>query len=212
MVDEVVYSLWGSKECEWSAKNSEGRSGGILTVWNKDNITPILSFRGKGYLGVKAWRKDKVIYFIKVYSPCALNEKRMLWSELLVLKNKYGDGEWIMGGGDFNAVREVEERWGRSANSRQTEIEEFNTFIDCMELLDVPVLGNKHTWINSNGTASSRLDRFLLSEEIVQSWNVMAQRFGNRDISDHRPIWILTNKLNWGPKPFKVFKPWFEHP
>lgn len=110
-------------------------------------------------MGLKAMRKDSVIYFINIYSPCALNEKRIMWSELLILKNKYYDGEWILGG-DSNAVRDIDERWGRSLNSRLTEIEEFRSFIDCMELIDLPVIGNKCTWINSNGTTSSRLDRF----------------------------------------------------
>lgn len=28
----------------------------------------------------------------------------------------------------------------------------------------------------------------------------------------HRPIWILANKVDWGPKTFKVFNRWIEHP
>lgn len=34
----------------------------------------------------------------------------------------------------------------------------------------------------------------------------MVQHVGNRDISDHRPIWRRYNKSNSGPKPFKIFK------
>lgn len=39
----------------------------------------------------------------------------------------------------------------------------------------------------------------------------MDQSSGNRDASDHWHVWILTSKLNWGPKSFKVFKAWVGH-
>ncbi|XP_058776653.1 uncharacterized protein LOC131650973 [Vicia villosa] len=88
---------------------------------------------------------------------------------------------------------------------------DFNTFINLMKLEDVPVLGCIHTWINSSGSASSRLDRFLISEGLISDWKIVAQCSGSRDISDHRPVWIKSSNLDWGPKPFKVFNAWFQH-
>ncbi|XP_058755941.1 uncharacterized protein LOC131629164 [Vicia villosa] len=32
---------------------------------------------------------------------------------------------------------------------------------------------------------------------------------GDRDISDHCPIWIMLDNKNWGPKPFKFNNEWF---
>lgn len=40
----------------------------------------------------------------------------------------------------------------------------------------------------------------------------MAQQFGDKDISDHMPVWIKASNVNWGPKPFKVFKNSYDHP
>lgn len=51
----------------------------------------------------------------------------------------------------------------------------------------------------------SRLDRFLLSEELVEEWKVDGQMVGSRYFSDHCPVWIIGNSSNWGPKPFKFF-------
>lgn len=39
----------------------------------------------------------------------------------------------------------------------------------------------------------------------------MDQKVGDRDISDHRLVWIKENNAIWGPKPFKVFNYWYEH-
>lgn len=65
---------------------------------------------------------------------------------------------------------------------------EFATFKEDMELIDVPVLGKKFTYFNSDGITMSRIDRFLLSEGFVSRMKISAQWVGDRDISDHCPI------------------------
>lgn len=32
---------------------------------------------------------------------------------------------------------------------------------------------------------------------------------GDRNISDHCPVWLIFDKSNWGPKLFKVNNEWF---
>jgi hypothetical protein len=81
-----------------------------------------------------------------------------------------------------------------------------------MELVDIPVLGKKFTWFNSDGSAMSRLDRFLLSEVFISKGSITNQWVGDRDIFDHCPIWLMSTNLNWGPKPFKLNNCWLEHP
>ncbi|CAK8575314.1 unnamed protein product [Lathyrus sativus] len=80
-----------------------------------------------------------------------------------------------------------------------------------MELMDFPVVGNKFTWLKANGSFCSRLAKILLSEDLISNWNIMAQVMGDIDILDHRLVWIKDNVLNWGSKPFKAFRSWFEH-
>lgn len=108
-------------------------------------------------------------------------------------------------GGDFNTTKSLEEMSGRSSGSRTTEMEKFISFIDLVDLVDLPIMRNKHTSIKSYGSSSSRIDIFLLYEGLVNKWKLVAQTSGNRDISDHRPVWIKACNLNWGLKPFKVF-------
>ncbi|XP_058774257.1 uncharacterized protein LOC131648523 [Vicia villosa] len=80
-----------------------------------------------------------------------------------------------------------------------------------MELVDPPTIGGKFTWRNICGSAMSRLDRFLLLDKFIDDWKVEGQTIGERDVSDHAPIWMKDNKRNWGPKSFRFNNLWFNH-
>ncbi|WJX34031.1 hypothetical protein P8452_22182 [Trifolium repens] len=58
----------------------------------------------------------------------------------------------------------------------------------------------------------SRLDRFLVSEGFIDKSGIHNQWVGDRDISDHCPIWLVSSKVNWGLKPFKFNNCWINHP
>lgn len=70
------------------------------------------------------------------------------------------------------------------------EIGDFSSFIEVIEPLDIPIIDNLYTWLNSSGRSKSRRDRFLISEVLSKEWGVMVQHVGNHNISDHRPIWL----------------------
>ncbi|XP_058762969.1 uncharacterized protein LOC131636377 [Vicia villosa] len=182
----VVRNLWGSSDCNWSELKAGGLLGGLLTVRRSGAIVPIASFNARGLLGINALWKGTNCYFINVYSHCLIRDKRILWLKLLDWKFRFPAGEWIMGG-DFNAVKSVEERRSLSQGSR-IEMEEHLNFLSLLDLTDLPLVGNKYTWINSNGKARSRIDQILLPEGIINFWKAVAQVSGNRDISDHIPV------------------------
>ncbi|PNX97198.1 cysteine-rich receptor-like protein kinase, partial [Trifolium pratense] len=151
-----------------------------------------------------------ILYVVNIYAPCTMSGKRKLWQQLLDFKSNNEEGEWCLGG-DFNAVLKCGERKGSSALNRQAERWEFRQFVEGMELIDVPVTGKKYTWFSADGKAMSRLDRFLLSEGCIEKGGVSGQWVGDRDISDHCPIWLICSKLDWGPKPFKFNNCWLDH-
>lgn len=113
--------------------------------------------------------------------------------------------------GDFNSISIKEDRVSLIKRSYKKEIDLFKSFMVNMDLIDLPTVGGKFTWFNRNEKVMSRLDRFLLSENYIEKWNVAAQFIGARDISDHAPIWINENLKNWGPKPFKFNNNWLKH-
>ncbi|CAJ2644149.1 unnamed protein product [Trifolium pratense] len=140
---------------------------------------------------------------------CCCDSSMPIPSSKAAIKKQEG-GEWCLGG-DFNAVLKVGERKGSSSLNRQTERWEFRQFVEGMEIIDVPVTGKKFTWFSADGKTMSRLDRFLLSEGFIDKSGVSGQWVGERDISDHCPVWLLCSNLNWGPKPFKFNNCWLEH-
>ncbi|XP_058763157.1 uncharacterized protein LOC131636567 [Vicia villosa] len=163
----IVKELWGDNQVEWSHLDANGASGGILTMWKKDFFNLIFSFRGEGFLGLCVEKDGKRIYFVYVYASCDLTTRKRTWDILYDFKNNNFKGSWCIGG-DFNSISSLEERIGISTRSYRREITIFKEFIEEMELVDLPTIGGKFTWIKSNGKTMSRLDRFLLSESFIE--------------------------------------------
>lgn len=74
-------------------------------------------------------------------------KKRESWNRLRLLKDQFSSGEWCIGG-DFNEVGRQSERKSVSNQINREEMNEFNEFIQSMELVDEPLLGKKFTWFN----------------------------------------------------------------
>ncbi|GKV01295.1 hypothetical protein SLEP1_g13859 [Rubroshorea leprosula] len=131
-----------------------------------------------------------------------------LWKELINWINSR-KGKWCLEG-DFNAIRKVRERVGCREVLR--EMREFDCFIHDAGLVDLPLVGRKYTWYNSNSQYMSRIDRYLLFEEWLMKWSNVKQWRLRRTVSDHCPILLKDKKINWGPKPFKFFDISMEQP
>ncbi|XP_058747086.1 uncharacterized protein LOC131620082 [Vicia villosa] len=208
MNDDIAHSFWRCPDLGYSFANSLGRSRGLLTLWNKDNVEVLNSIKGEGFLGVKVRWKNNLYFVVNIYSSCDLGKKKTLWNDLLVTMERFKDGEWVMGG-DFNAIKNVRERKGRAVMYNNREAVLFADFINKSSLVDIPCKGKKFSWFSGDGKSRSRIDRFLLSNNVVNKWEIIRQFIGDRDISDHCPIWLLSDKSNWGPKPFRFNNEWF---
>ncbi|XP_050908406.1 uncharacterized protein LOC127122036 [Lathyrus oleraceus] len=205
-----VDSVWSDSLADWSSKWAVGRSGGILTLWKKKSFILVSSFVGEGFLGIHVLWSGFNLFLVNVYSSCFIEKKKAFWGRLVEFKAKFPDGLWCVGG-DFNTVRVKVERKGISNNFNLKEAEDFEDFIRSMDLVDVPLINKKFTWFNLDGSACSRLDRFLISEKLFDLWGVGGIVVGDKSISDHCPIWLNCKIVDWGPKPFKFFKGWCEH-
>ena len=64
------------------------------------------------------------------------------------------------------------------------------------------------TWFRPNGTARSKLDRFLVSPEWLAKWLASTQQTLNRNFSNHCPIMLTSKLVDWGPKPFRILDCW----
>ncbi|GJU24161.1 RNA-directed DNA polymerase, eukaryota, reverse transcriptase zinc-binding domain protein [Tanacetum coccineum] len=108
--------------------------------------------------------------------------------------------------GDMNVVRNDNKRSG-SLFSRQ-DADNFNSFIENSGLIDLPLGGRLFTWMKKPRTKLSKLDRFLISDEVAQALPDVRVTAIDRLWSDHNLILLYVSKSNFGPTPFKLFYSW----
>ncbi|GKA84791.1 RNA-directed DNA polymerase, eukaryota, reverse transcriptase zinc-binding domain protein, partial [Tanacetum coccineum] len=130
--------------------------------------------------------------------------KLPLWNRLQDFMH-YHNGSYIMFG-DMNAVRNEQERVGSIFNN--IEADYFNSFIDATGLVDLPIGGRCFTWMNKAGTKLSKLDRFLISEDVIDLLLDIRITALDRIWSDHNPILLHVDKIDFGPSPFKLYNSW----
>ncbi|KAK8539037.1 hypothetical protein V6N13_110243 [Hibiscus sabdariffa] len=103
---------------------------------------------------------------VHVYAP---NEQLERAGVFMLLRQVINDFRCpVLLGGDFNIVRFAEKVGVSLCKSAMSEFEDF---INSLGLIDLPLVGGKFTWSNGRHMPSfSRLDRFLLSQEIFDVW------------------------------------------
>ncbi|GJR00675.1 RNA-directed DNA polymerase, eukaryota [Tanacetum coccineum] len=196
---------WGNFGFEFVHSPSVGNSGEVFFVFGILDCFVSSTQRSQIIQGEWAPNGKKLI-IISVYAPQELREKKMLWDYLiLVLKSWNGD---VIIMGDFNEVRTQDERHGSIFNAHGADA--FNLFISSAGLEEVPLDGCKFTWCHKSGSKMSKLDRFLISEGLLNSCPNISSITLDRYLSDHRPILLRESHHDYGPSPFRFFHYWFE--
>ncbi|GKA14232.1 RNA-directed DNA polymerase, eukaryota, partial [Tanacetum coccineum] len=146
------------------------------------------------------------ILMVAVYAPHDLRDKKILWDYLEYIINRW-DGEVLIMG-DFNEVRRKTERFGSVFNVQGADM--FNTFIANAGLEEIPLGGSSFTWCHKSATKMSKLDRFLISENLFNSYPDICATSLDRFLSDHRPILLRESNHDYGPILFRYFNHWTE--
>ncbi|GKE43570.1 cytochrome P450, partial [Tanacetum coccineum] len=207
----TVQSLWNNTPFNFAYSEPNGKSGGILAVWDTTYFTLIDSLKGEGYLALLgSWYNIEFpCLIVVVYAPHDLREKKVLWNNLTRVIENHNNFSILLG--DFNEVRYETERLGTTFNRRSASV--FNEFIHSSGLHDLPMRGKRFTRMNSFGNKHSKIYRFLVSNHVVMLWpntNVLALP---REFLDHTPTPVLLKHSapDFGPTPFKLFNSWLEH-
>ncbi|GJV19036.1 RNA-directed DNA polymerase, eukaryota, reverse transcriptase zinc-binding domain protein [Tanacetum coccineum] len=143
-------------------------------------------------------------YMINIYGPQDSLAKA-------ILCNRIGDfmqqlaGKYIIFG-DMNIVRNENERSGSLFSGQDAD--NFNSFIDNSSLIDLTFGGHVSTWMNKAETKLSKLDRFLISKEVVEALPDVHVTSIDRLRLDHNLILFHVSKSDFGPTPFKLFHSW----
>lgn len=101
---------------------------------------------------------EERLLIINVYFSLLLN-KRKLWTELKDFKYRYLVEEWCIGMTLMLSRSQV----------NISEILEFIHLIEKLYLMDVPSMEGRYTLLNLDGSAMNRLDRFLMSEGLIEN-------------------------------------------
>ncbi|GKC47558.1 RNA-directed DNA polymerase, eukaryota, reverse transcriptase zinc-binding domain protein, partial [Tanacetum coccineum] len=108
--------------------------------------------------------------------------------------------------GDMNAVRNEQKRVGYIFNN--IEADYFNSFIDATGLVDLPIGGRCFTWMNKAGNKLNKLDRFLILKDVIDLLPNIRITALDRMWSNHNPILLHVDKIDFGPSPFKLYNAW----
>ncbi|GJU82363.1 RNA-directed DNA polymerase, eukaryota, reverse transcriptase zinc-binding domain protein [Tanacetum coccineum] len=111
--------------------------------------------------------------------------------------------------GDFDKVRDESERYGTEFH--RPSANNFNTFLNDAGLLELPLRGRNFTWMNKARLKTSKLGRFLISQNVTDYFPDVKVIALPRGWSDHSPILFHCEKIYYGLAPFKFFHSWIQH-
>nr|GEX35750.1 RNA-directed DNA polymerase, eukaryota, reverse transcriptase zinc-binding domain protein [Tanacetum cinerariifolium] len=143
---------------------------------------------------------------INIYGPHEIAAKSSLWSRMSDFIQTH-EGHFIIFG-DMNEVRDESERYG--AIFSRTEAQTFNSFIDDAGFIDLPLGGRSYTWMNKAGTKMSKLDRFRVSNSVMDAFSDLKATALARGWFDHIPLMLHSEKVDYGHVPFKIFHSWMQ--
>ncbi|XP_071689149.1 uncharacterized protein [Rutidosis leptorrhynchoides] len=201
-------SMWGNNQFDYALSLARGFSGGIISMWNPHSFVKENVWCFNHYLIVKVlWVRENIdVYMINVYAPQRLSDKVCVWNSITNFMAS-NNGDYILFG-DWNSVREESERCGTEFSARDAHF--FNDFIERSSLHEVVLGGLKYTWRLKDGSKFSKLDRFFVTNNIMSSLEDLKGKVLPRGFSDHSPIMLFQDKIDFSPTYFKVFDSWFE--
>ncbi|GKA98386.1 cytochrome P450 [Tanacetum coccineum] len=205
-----IQSMWNNSQFDFSVKKPDGKSRGIVAIWDISYFTLSNTLSGDGFLAlIGRWRNVNIpCIFVVVYAPQEQRLKKELWLNLsrLILNNN----TLTIVLGDFNEVRSQTERLGTVFDPRGAS--NFNEFISTTGLHHLPMGAKRFTRMNNLGNKLSKIDRILVSQHAIDKWpnsNIIALP---REFSDHTPILLSSSTADFGPIPFKLFNSWLLNP
>ena len=142
--------------------------------------------------------------FAGVYGPHNRCDRLRMWEELSGVRVSWGT-PWVCGR-DFNVIRHPSERAGSKSTS--SAMRDFANYIMEEELINLSMEGACFTW--TNGSVSSRLDRFLVSSEWEGDHLDIKQYSLPRVVSNHKLVFLDGSGMHKGPAPFRFENMWLQ--
>ncbi|XP_011101582.1 uncharacterized protein LOC105179641 [Sesamum indicum] len=187
---------------KWFADyNSNGNR--IWLAWDENFIDVHVLDLGEQFVQCRITSRavNESVIVTVVYSATEVTDHQILWTALETLAQQCSDVPWLVGG-DFNAVRDLNEVCGISGDIRMATAE-FNNGILEAGLIPLPMQGEWFTWHNCSTTARSlwkRLDRILINDRWLARFPTSSYHSLTTRTSDYSPLVLHgdSQQLNGG--------------
>ncbi|GKA01721.1 RNA-directed DNA polymerase, eukaryota [Tanacetum coccineum] len=201
-----VKFIWGNSRFDHISSDALGNSGGILCIWDPNVFSKDYHIISDNFIAIAGtWiPSNSNLLIISVYAPQPRVEKRLLWNYISSLITHWQGDALVLG--DFNEVRNTEERRGSVFNLYGAA--DFNEFISSSGLIDIMLEGYSFTWSHPSACKMSKLDRFLVTEGFLSVFPHCSAICLDRHLSDHRPILLRELQVDYGATPFRFYHSW----
>jgi exonuclease III len=197
------------KNMDWNIAPAEGSAGGILVGFKNSSIevqrwqnfkfcvSAIVKNSGDNF----TWR------LIVVYGSPYEEHKNEFMFELDMVMGTW-QGPTLLGGGDFNLVRNQREKSNNIVNYAHTMA--FNDLINRWGLIDYKDPNRTFTWSNhQKQPIMARLNRFLASVDWDLKYPLSRLVILPKSVSDHNPVQITFGLKTQGKEPLFRFEKWW---
>ncbi|XP_057747266.1 uncharacterized protein LOC130966470 [Arachis stenosperma] len=132
-------------------------------------------------------------------------ENRVVWEELSYVAGLCQVPFCFFG--DFNEILHFKEC--KRTSSVPVSAEEFENWVQDMQLVDLPLNDRKFTWFR--GRSCSQIDRVLVNIEWVEEFSDVRLKGGPRGLSNHCLLIVEDKRVGDGPRAFRSLDSWFTH-
>eukprot|EP00253_Pinus_taeda_P030593 PITA_30593 len=167
---------------------SQGREGGLATLWDSREIQMLSAEANKHFMAVEFQPIGNSGSFlcINIYSPQKLEDKIIFLETLSKIIRKHPRSKCILGG-DFNMITTLLEKKG-GLRKLNRDAEAFANFIENVKLVDVYPKSGLFTWNNRRGGN--------LSSEALEQEKTLSQHWHKR-CSQEETLWRQKSRIQW---------------
>jgi len=200
---------------EMIGQDAIGSAEGLVIIWNPEEIQldNWISFPRILTGTAKIIGTTEEVIITGVYGPHIQRERENFLQNLKAMRNLIPEKQWIVGG-DFNLIKSLAEKRG-GLRRMNIAMEQFGDMTREQGLIDIQTINGNHTWNNRRGGANqiaSRLDRFLISEQIMMKDVFIEATILPVAGSDHWPIKMeIDLKQRPNNKPFRFEAFWLRN-
>ncbi|XP_062013933.1 uncharacterized protein LOC133730332 [Rosa rugosa] len=207
-------SFWHSLKMFPAAVNDRGDQPPNIWLLCDQAVQPTVLLATDQQLTVSCTLDTVKCVITWVYAKTTVPDRRLLWRDLLQVKNTFVQGPWIVLG-DFNCVLGAHEKRGGLLPSA-ISCSEFQDMSTNCELIHLPTKGLPYTWTNKRGVSANvemRLDRCLSNFSWIDVWRKLECSTLPRCSSDHSPLLVSFSRLMLIQRPpFRFQRMWLDHP